>query len=189
MKTNAIITFLVAGALSFTACTNKVDEKTVADINQFGTDWTALGETTTNWSNELTQTTTQAKEFAQKQNEMMASMATSKDQAMKAKMNEMSAKATQDATNLETMQTEWNSFKTTWDETTKNFSDWKEKVMKGEIKPEQAQKDLADFKTKMTDVQTRIEGWKTSYASLKTSCEQNMAMAGNMTTPAEAPKK
>jgi chromosome segregation ATPase len=188
MRTNAIITFLVAGALSFTACTNKVDEKTIADINQFGTDWAAIGEKATNWSNDLTQTTAQAKEFAMKQTEMTNSMATSKDAALKTKMGEMSAKANQDATNLETMQNEWTAFKTTFDETTNQFSAWKEKVMKGEINPEQATKDLADFRTKMTDVQTRVDGWATQYASLKSSCEQNMAMAGNMTTEPTAKK-
>ena len=183
MKTNAIITLLIAGAMGFTACTNKVDEKTIADINQFGTDWSALGEKATNWSNELSQTTTQAKEFAVKTNEMASTTAASKDEAMKTKVNEMAAKATADATNLETMQNEWTSFKTTWDETSKQFSDWKEKVTKGEIPAEQANKDLADFRTKMTDVQTRIDGWATSYASVKTSYEQNMAMAGTISTP------
>src|SRR3954466_6295465 len=88
MKTNAIITLLVAGAMSFTACTNKIDEKTVADINQFGTDWTALGEKATNWSNDLAQTTTQAKEFAAKQTEIVNATASSKDAAWKTKVNE-----------------------------------------------------------------------------------------------------
>jgi len=188
MKTNAIITLLVAGAMSFTSCTNKIDEKTIADINQFGTDWTALGEKATNWSNELSQTATQAKEFAAKQTEMMNATASSKDEAMKSKVNEMAQKATQDASTLETMQNEWTAFKATWDETTTQFSTWKEKAMKGEVPAEQVTKDLADFRTKMTDVQTRVEGWGTTYASVKSSYEQNMAMAGSMTTP-EASKK
>ena len=79
MKTNTILTLLVAGAMSFTACTKKIDEKTMAEINQFGTDWTALGEKAANWSSELMQTTAKAKEFAAQQTAMMSSMANSKD--------------------------------------------------------------------------------------------------------------
>lgn len=183
MKTNVIITLLVAGAMSFTACTNKVDEKTIADINQFGSDWTALGEKATNWSNELAQTTTEAKEFAAKQTEMMNATAASKDEALKSKVNEMATKATQDATSLETMQNEWTAFKTTWDENTQQFSTWKEKVVKGEVPAEQVSTDLADYRTKMTDVQTRMDVWSTQYASVKTSYEQNMAMAGTIPAP------
>jgi chromosome segregation ATPase len=189
MKTNAIITLLVAGAFGITSCTNKVDEKTLADINQFGTEWTALGEKATNWSNELTETTAKAKAFAEQQTAMMNTAATSKDEAMKTKVNEMAAKANQDAANLETMQNEWTSFRTTWEETSKQYSDWKEKVMKGEIPAEQASKDLADFRTKMSDAQSRVDGWNNTYAQIKTSYEQNMAMAGTINAPAQEDKK
>src|SRR4051812_23007162 len=115
MKTNAILTLLVAGAMSFTSCTKKVDEKTLAEINQFGTDWTALGEKASAWSNDLTQTAAKSKEFATQQTAMVNTAATSKDQSMKTKVNEMAAKATADASKFESMQNEWNTFKTTWD--------------------------------------------------------------------------
>lgn len=180
MKTNTILTLLVAGAMSFTACTKKIDEKTMAEINQFGTDWTALGEKAANWSSELMQTTAKAKEFAAQQTAMMSSMANSKDHAMMTKMNEMTSMANQDASKLEGMQNEWNGFKTTWDETTKQFSEWNAKVVKGEVTPEETMKGLADFKTKMSDAQSKIETWSTAYNETKTSCEQNMAMAGSM---------
>jgi chromosome segregation ATPase len=183
MKTNAILTLLVAGAMSFTSCTKKVDEKTLAEINQFSTDWTALGEKAANWSNELSQTATKAKEFAAKQTEMMNNMANSKDQAMKTKVGEMANAANQDAAKFEAMQNEWNGFKTSWDENTKQFSEWNAKVVKGEVSSEEAAKGLADFRTKMTDAQGKIDTWSTAYAEAKTSCEQNMAMAESMTMP------
>ena len=37
MKTKAIVALMVAGALGFTACTKKIDEKTMGEITQFGT--------------------------------------------------------------------------------------------------------------------------------------------------------
>lgn len=188
MKTN-IIGLLVAGAISFTACTKKVDEKTISEINQFGTEWTALGEKASTWSTDLTQTSAKAKEFAAQQTAWMNSMATSKDAVMKTKATEMASKASQDASRFEGMENEWNTFKSTWDETTKQFTDWKDKVMKGQVTPEDATKGIAEFKTKMSDAQAKIDSWGTSYAEAKSSCEQNMAMAESMPKPVQPATK
>ena len=184
MKTKAILALVVAGAMSFSACTKKIDPKTLADINQFGTDWTAMGEKATAWSNELTQTTQQAKEFAAKQAERANSMTNSKDQAMKTQIEQSVTAANENVSKLENMQNEWNSFKATWDETTSQFSAWKDKITKGEVTPEDAAKGLADFQTKMSDANNKIQSWSTSYAEVKTSYEQSMASAEN-TTPAQ----
>lgn len=189
MKTKAILAIVVAGALSFSACTKKVDPKTVADVNQFGTDWTALGEKATNWSNELTATTTQAKEFAAKQTERMNGLTSPKDQAVKTQLAQSIQASTENVTKLEGMQTEFNTFKATWDETTKQFGEWKDKVMKGEINPEEAAKGLADFQTKMVASQTQVEGWNTQYAEIKTATEQSMASAESVTIPTEPATK
>jgi chromosome segregation ATPase len=180
MKTKAILAFVVAGALGFTSCSKKIDEKTMGEINQFGTDWTALGEKATAWSNQLTETTNMAKEFTAKQTEMVSKMATSKDEAMKTKMNDMVTACTNNVGKLEAMGTEWNTFKATWDETTKQFTDWKDKVSKGEVSAEEAVKGLADFKTKMNDAQTKVEGWNTAYAEVKTSYDNSVASADEM---------
>ena len=124
MKTKAIVALMVAGALGFTACTKKIDEKTMGEITQFGTDWTALGE--------------------------------------------------------KGMVNEYSTFKATWDETTKQFTEWKDKIAKGEISGDEASKGLADFRTKMSDAQTKIDTWNSVYAEVKSSCEKNMAAADEM---------
>ena len=185
MKTKAILGLLVAGAMSFTACTNKVDEKTISEINQFGTEWSALGERANSWGNELSQTTAKAKEFAVQQTTLANNMATTKDESMKAKVNEMAGKASQDASNFEAMENEWNTFKSTWDETTKQFTEWKDKVMKGEVTPEEASKGIEDYKAKLAEAQAKVDTWTAQYAEVKSSCEQNMAMAQSMNMPAE----
>lgn len=187
MKTKAILAFVIAGAMSLSSCTKKVDEKTMAEINQFGTDWTALGEKATNWSTELTATATQAKEFAAKQTEVATSLATSKDAALKTKAEETAKVATEDATKLEGMQNEWSTFKATWDETTAQYNEWKDKVTKGEVPAEEVVKGLADFKTKMSDAQAKVDTWSNAYAEVKTSYEKNMAMATEVATPATTP--
>ena len=48
---------------------------------------------------------------------------------------------------------------------------------------------LADFKSKMSDAQAKIESWNTSFAEAKTSIEQNMASAGEMAKSIEATSK
>ena len=111
---------------------------------------------------------------------MMNNIANSKDMAMKTKMTEMSTMANQDASKFEAMENEWNSFKTAWDESTNQFSEWNAKVVKGEVTPEDAVKGIADFKTKMSDAQAKIDSWSNSYAETKSTCEKNMAMAESM---------
>jgi chromosome segregation ATPase len=180
MKTKVILALVVAGALGFTSCTKKIDEKTLGEITQFGTDWTALGEKATAWSTELSATATQTKEFATQQADRATALATSKDQALKTKADEMSKMATDDVSKLEAMVTEYGTFKATFDETTKQYSEWKDKITKGEISTEEAIKGLADFKTKMSDAQAKIETWNTAYAETKSSCEKNMAAADEM---------
>ena len=180
MKTKAILAFMVAGALGFTSCTKKIDEKTMGEITQFGTDWTSLGEKATAWSTELNETATKAKEFATQQTERATAIATSKDEALKATAANMSKRATEDATKMEGMVNEYSTFKATWDETTKQFTEWKDKIAKGEINADEAVKGLADFRTKMSDAQTKIDTWNTAYAEVKSSCEKNMAAADEM---------
>lgn len=190
MKTKAILAFVVAGAMALSSCTKKIDEKTMSEINQFGTDWTALGEKATAWSQQLTETATKAKEFAQAQSEMQTKWPNIKDEAMKTKMSETAQKATEDASKFESMSNEWNQFKTTWDESTAQFTAWKDRIAKGEINPADAVTGLADWKAKMSDAQAKIDSWNTMYAEAKSSIEQNMASADEMAKTLEAsPKK
>ena len=189
MKTRAIAAFIIAGSLSFTACTKKIDEKTMSEINQFGTEWTALGEHASTWSQQLSETASQATEFSAKQAEMINTTANIKDVAVKTQIAEMSKVSAEDAAKLNNMVAEYASFKTTWDETTSQFNEWKNKVTKGEVTPEDASKGLADFKSQMSDAQTRFESWNTAYSEAKSSCDQNMAAAGELAKTMEPTSK
>lgn len=189
MKTKAITAFIIAGALSFTACTKKIDEKTMSEITQFGTEWTALGEQASTWSQQLSQTATQATEFSAKQAEMATSAAKIKDEAVRNQIAEMSKVSSDDAAKLNNMVSEYGTFKTTWDETTQQFNEWKDKVTKGEINAEDAMKGLADFKTKMSDAQAKFDSWNTAYAETKSSCDHNMAAADEIAKTLEPTSK
>jgi hypothetical protein len=193
MKTKILMACLVAGTMALTSCTKKVDEKTIADINTFGTEWTTLGEKATAWSQELNTTLESAKTFAGKQQEMMNNMGgkMAKDPAMKTSMENSVKMANEDVTKFETMSNEWTAFKTTWDETTASYTAWKDKVTKGEVNPADAMKGLEDFKTKMADAQTKIDSWQKTYAEAKSSCDKNMAACDEMmkTMESKMPKK
>lgn len=191
MKKNVLLAFVAAGAVSLSSCTHKVDEKTVGEINQFGTEWAATGEKATAWSNELTTATQQAHDFTTKTKTMAESMSASKDETMKTKAAEMNKMAETDAATMDAMTTEWNSFKTTWDENTTAFNEWSAKVTKGEVTPEDATKGLADWRTKLTDAQTKIDTWNTQLATARENTTKNMAMATEMeqTTTPNTPKK
>lgn len=189
MKTKVILAFVAAGALALSACTKKIDEKTMADINQFGTDWTTLGEQATAWAGDLQTATSEAQDFAAKQKSTLESLAASKDQALKDQANTMTEQANADAGTLQNMMNEYTSFRTSWDENTKAFGEWKDKIAKGEITPEDAIKGLADWKAKMTDAQTQITNWTAAFSSAKDSYTKNMAAATEMETAMTAKKK
>ncbi len=180
MKTKVLLALVVAGAMTFTACNKKVDEKTMADMNQFGTDWSAMGEKATEWGKQLMETAQHSKEFAMKQTEMMNGMSTSKDEGMKTKMQEMVKTATDNSASLDAMMNEWNTFKTTWDQNTQSFTEWQSKVTKGEVTPEDVTKGMADWHTKMTDAQQKMETWNTAFVATKDACDKNMAMVDEM---------
>ena len=180
MKTNVVLAFAAAGAIALSSCTHKVDEKTITEVNQFGTEWAAVGEKATAWGTDLTTSTQQAHEFATKTHSMTETMSTSKDETRKAKATEMSRMADQDAATMDAMNTEWTAFKTTWDENTTAFTEWSAKVTRGEVTPEDASKGLTDWRTKLTEAQTKIDTWTTALATVKENTSKNMAMASEL---------
>jgi len=192
MKTNVLLAFILAGAATFTSCTKKVDEKTMADINQFGTDWSAVGEKANNWSKQLMNSDQQAKEFAAKQTAVMNTNESSWDAVTKTKMQDVVKAANENAAGFDAMVTDWNTFKTSWDENTKAFTEWQGKVTKGEVTPDDAVKGLADWKNKMNEAQQKMDNWNTAYNTMKETCDKNMAMSDEMakstTTPATPAK-
>jgi hypothetical protein len=186
MKTKVLTALVVAGAMTFAACNKKVDEKTMGEINQFGTDWTAMGEKVTMMGNTVTETCQHAKDVAMKQTEMMNGMMNSKDEGMKTKMQEMVKMSGDNVTGCEGMMNDYTAFKTTWDENTKAFTDWQGKVVGGGVTPDEAVKGLADWRTKMTDAQTKMDTWNTAFNTMKENTDKNMAqmdeMSKSMTT-------
>lgn len=190
MKAKFFLSAVLTGALALTACNKKIDEKTLGEITTFGTDWTALGEKATAWAGDLEKAGTDAKAHAAKVQEFIAASGDkiAKDANLKTQLDEAQTKANADVQAFEGMNAEWTSFKTSWEENTKSFGEWKDKLTTGQITAEDATKGLAEWKTKMEEAKGKIETWSTSFASAKESCMKNMEAATALFTPAEATK-
>ena len=183
MKSKLILMAVAAGALSFTACNKKIDEKTMADIKQFETDWTATGTAATAWNTEMTAEKQKAADHITKQTAMMTGMMDKiKDDATKAKLQELDKTDHEALTAMEGMTTNYTDFNTQWTANTTAWTEWKAKVDKGEVSNEEATKAMADWNTKLADAKAKVQGWQTAYNTVKDNCEKNMAECDHMTT-------
>ena len=104
----------------------------------------------------------------------------SKDENMKMKMQEMTKTANDNAMHLESMVNDWTTWKTSWDENTKSWSEWQNKVVKGEVASEEVEKGISDWKNKMTEAQQKMDTWTTAYNSVKESCDKTMVESNEM---------
>ena len=53
MKTNFLVVVALAGILFVTACKKGPSEETMKAVNEFETNWSALGQQATEWSEQL----------------------------------------------------------------------------------------------------------------------------------------
>lgn len=185
MKNNLLTAFALAGALMLSSCTKKIDEKTMGEITTFGSNWTAMGEQWNTWGTELSSMTTSAKEFSTKQNELLSSIDKIKDNNTKTSLQQLAQTASEDAGKLEQINQEWSQYKSTFDQTTAEYTQWMDKISKGEITPEQATQGLADFNTRYSEAQAKWDTWTNSYNEIKSSMEKNMTAANDMSTSLE----
>lgn len=182
MKSKLILTAVASCMLAFTACNKKIDDKTMADIKQFDTDWNALGTAATNWSNDLTAENQKATDHLTKQTAMMTGMMDKiKDESTKAKLTMLDKNDHEYVTNMAGMMNNWNDFNTQWTANTTAWTAWKARFDAGEVSNDDATKAMADWHNKYNDAKSKVDGWQTAYNTVKSNCEQNMAECNNMT--------
>jgi hypothetical protein len=75
----------------------------------------------------------------------------------------------------------------TWEADKKAFTDWKDKVEKGEIDVETAKKDMKLYKDKITLVNDWVKQTNEKFIAIKSSCETNCAGYGEVLSKATAP--
>lgn len=164
----------VAVVVLLAAC-GGVDEKLVADITKFEGDWSALstkaGEWGTTWTTETGTISTDLKTWAEGLPKNLKGDAQKKADTLNMKSADVSKE-------IETVTADFGTFKTSIDEATTAFGEWKGKVLKGEIKGEDAKKELENYlasltanTTKMDEFGAKLEAIKSKAAELKAGYE------------------
>jgi hypothetical protein len=94
---------------------------------------------------------------------------------MKGKMDSMMMPCMNDMKNFQSIMETMTSAKPQWDSAATKFAEFKEKVNKGEIKDEEATKELAMFQTKMDEGGKVVAEWWTKFNDAKSACMKNMS--------------
>lgn len=185
MKSKLILSAIVAGALFLNSCSTGVTEETKTAMATFEASWAEAGTMANNWGADLTAQYTKCKEHVEKQTAAMAeTMPKMKDEAMKTKLTEMDNNDKANLTALETMKNDFDKFKTDWEKNTADYTAWKEKVDKGEVKNADATTSLKEWTEKLDNAKNTLNTWNTAYATTKAKSEADMAACDQaMSTP------
>ncbi|MCX6188595.1 MAG: hypothetical protein NTW54_03155 [Bacteroidetes bacterium] len=151
-------------ALFFASC-GGVDKGLVDKITKFEGDWTSMVTHVNGVSDTMILTaeeTTKACEEACSQECTDKKMITHMD-TMKQVCNNAKEGMTSTITNI-------TDFKIKLKTATDEFAAWKEKVMKGEIKAEEAGKALDEYRAKLTDAQDQLLAFQTNFDASAKEC-------------------
>jgi hypothetical protein len=152
----------------FVASCGGVDKKVVDDINKFEGDWTTMVKNVSTMSETMTKTSADAikecDEICSKE---------CKDKKMQAAMDSMKMGCTMSKEGMTSTMGNVTSFKADLDKTTTEFTAWKDKVMKGEINAEQANKDLAVYQAKLTDSKDQMTAMNTNFETSQKMCKES----------------
>lgn len=155
----AIVTFFLASC-------GGVDKELVNNINAFDTDWKGVS---TSFTGMVDSVKTEAADLMKSCDETCSIEC--KDKKMAAHMDSCKKECDMNKADINALMTNLTDFKAnTLDKITTDFTAWKDKVMKGEIKAEEATKALAEYKTSLTNAKDQIAAFRTSFADLKGAC-------------------
>ncbi len=155
----AIVTFFLASC-------GGVDKELVNNITSFDTDWKAVSTSFTGMADSIK---TEAADLVKSCDETCSMEC--KDKKMAAHMDSCKKECDMNKADITSLLNNMTDFKsTTIDKITADFTAWKDKVMKGEIKTEEATKALAEYKTSLTNAKDQIAAFRTSFADLKNTC-------------------
>ena len=153
----------------FIASCGGVDKGLVDNITKFETDWTAMVTDVNSMSDKMT---TAAAETTKECDEMCSTE--SKDKKMQAALDSCKMACTASKEGMNQAVVNINTIKEDLVKATADFNAWKEKVMKGEIKDEEATKALEGYNTAMAmkkeDVKALNEAFELTMSECKSSC-------------------
>jgi chromosome segregation ATPase len=160
-----LLTLATVVAFLITSC-GGVDKKLVEDINSFEKDWgTFTASVNTTQANIKTESEKIMKDCDE------TCMMECKDKKVMSAVDSCKETCKTNKSDVEMLMNNVNSFKDTVNAMTSRFADWKAKVMKGEVKTEDANKGLDEYKAKMADAKDQLGAFNTGLETIKTSCE------------------
>jgi hypothetical protein len=155
-------------ALFFASC-GGVDKQLMDNINSFENDWTKFSASVNSTGEKIKMES----ETMMKDCDETCGMSCD-NKKMSASIDSCKDACKMDKEAMASLLTNFNDFKTnTVDKTTADFTAWKDKVSKGEIKGEAANKDLEAFKAKKTEANEQLTAFGSSMEDVKSSCQAN----------------
>jgi hypothetical protein len=169
MKTKFFLTAVLACTIFFVACSSGPSAETKNAVAKFDTAWSQMSMQAMAFGDSVKMALTNCENCCKSMSEMPCC------EHMKGKMDSMMMPCKNDATAFQDMMKAMQDAKPMMDSAAADFTAFKEKVNKGEVKDDEAKKTLADFQMKMDNGSKMMADWMTKYNDAKAACVKNMA--------------
>lgn len=170
MKLNRILMmFALAGTVLFAACGGgKLDESAMQELTKFEGDWMAATET-------LKVLPDQIKEALDASKASCDSVCNGNEckKDAKEKCDSLKGSCKNVQSEMEAMLKAAQEKVASLEADGKAFTDWKEKVTKGEVKAEDFKKQMEDWNLKVSDINASVTEWNTKLEDLTKQCASN----------------
>lgn len=152
----------------FIASCGGVDKKVVDDINKFEGEWTSMTKDVSSMSESMGKSSA---DVIKECDEMCSKEC--KDKKMQTAMDSIKMSCTMSKEGMTSTMTNVTAFKADLDKITADFTAWKDKVMKGEVAAEQANKDLTTYQAKMTESKDQMTAFKDAFENSQKMCKES----------------
>lgn len=185
MKFNKILfTLAIAGSMFLAACGGgKPDEAALAEMTAFEGNWMAAVESMKAGAGEIKMTCDMSKSAT----DSACNGECKKDMKGECDSIKGGCKAIQE--NLDAMGAAAAEKIAAADADGKAWAEWKEKVMKGEVKAEDFKKGMEDWNMKISEINASVTEWKSKAEEAKTNCMANCEKMKSCCETKEAVKK
>lgn len=178
MKTKFFSVLALVGTMFLASCGGGVSEETKKSIAAFDSSWSAMSVSAQTWADELKKCVDDCGTCCSTAEGMGATC----PPEMKGKCDSamMDCKAAQGE--FTAMWKSWEESKASMDQVAADWTAFKEKVNKGEVKDEDAKKTVADFNTKLAEGSAKMGEWSTALTATKDKCTKGQESWKNFET-------
>lgn len=178
----------IVATVAFTSCKPKLSDETKKTINDFKTDWNKMTGDLNAWGGTLDGDMTKLGDDHTKMGKEWGDTAKmSKDQ--KAKIKETLTNCAAAGKKLEDMKKTYTDFKKGIDTTTTAFTDWANKVDKGEVDDAAAKTAMEGYSKQLADAKSNMANWDKALTDLMMGEAKNHDDCMAVTNPKKDDKK